>query len=68
SPAIGAGSNGFYPPSAWAAWDSWITSLAGSNPVSRPVFERFIAPALSKDPAGNNRVQGTIDMGAYERQ
>ncbi|MDR1430113.1 MAG: right-handed parallel beta-helix repeat-containing protein, partial [Spirochaetaceae bacterium] len=65
--AANAGDNSLYPPSAWAAWDTWVTTLTGSNPVPQTVFETYIAPALAKDLDGTARQNGAIDMGAYER-
>jgi hypothetical protein len=59
SPAIGVGDNSLYPTSA----DDTSVFPSGLSAEAKAA----INAALSKDLAGNNRFNSTIDMGAYER-
>jgi hypothetical protein len=37
--------------------------------ISQTVYDTIVGPALQKDLGGNTRIQnGTVDMGAYEKQ
>jgi hypothetical protein len=65
SPAINAGSNGYYPDTL-AKWQA-IETLLGQTILTEAVYNAYVLPALSKDAGGADRIKGTvIDMGAYE--
>jgi hypothetical protein len=65
SPAIDVGDNGSYP-DTWAKWQTLITT--GEGITSEAEYDTYIAPHLGWDMGGNTRIQGTIDMGAFERE
>jgi hypothetical protein len=64
-PAVNAGNNSLYP-DTWAKWLSLIG--AGEGITAEAEYNMYIAPHLGGDPAGANRKNGTIDMGAYEKE
>jgi predicted outer membrane repeat protein len=64
SPAIHAGNSDSYP-DTWTKWQTLIG--AGEGIADEDDYNMYIAPHLGKDLAGNTRKNGSIDMGAYEK-
>jgi hypothetical protein len=64
-PAVNGGDNGGYP-DTWAKWQALIG--AGEGITSEAEYDMYIAPHLGRDLSGVRRKNGTIDMGAYEKQ
>jgi hypothetical protein len=66
SPAYNTGDNSLYP-DTWAKWSTDPDIDASfKTPAFQSIYDTYIQPALAKDLAGNPRLNGTIDMGAYE--
>jgi hypothetical protein len=64
APAVNAGNSDSYP-DTWTKWQTLIG--AGEGIADEDDYDMYIAPHLGKDLAGNTRKNGSIDMGAYEK-
>jgi hypothetical protein len=66
SPAINVGNSDLYPDTL-IKWGALFASPT-DNPITAAIYNAYVLPALAKDLGGNPRLNGTIDMGAYERE
>jgi hypothetical protein len=62
SPACEAGYAALYP-NTWAKWSA--DADIGSS-LTATAYNTYILPSITKDLAGKTRINGVIDMGAYE--
>jgi hypothetical protein len=65
SPAINTGDDALYPPTNWMTWST--TAPFSSSLLTEADYEAYVKDALQTDLAGNPRLNGSIDMGAYEK-
>jgi hypothetical protein len=68
SPAKDIGNDSFYL-DTWFKWstDLYIDPVLQAAPFDG-IYNTYILPYINKDLAGNPRLNGVIDMGAYEKQ